>query len=95
MVMLVPSMCNTLTMLSPLRVSSAVLPSCRNPMPLGSDDLLPVSSLPAGVSRLSFTANIDTVPSQSADSRIALRAKQTNRIHHGRGTLDLVLSSAG
>src|SRR5262249_38962087 len=59
----VPSMCSTLTMLSPPRDSSAVLPSCVKTMPLGSEPLLPRSSLPTGVSRLSATLNTDTVPS--------------------------------
>src|ERR1700712_303403 len=70
MVTLLPSICSTLVWLSPLRVSSAVLPSFRNATALGSEALLPVSTLPASVSRLSLTVNTETVPS----ARLAISA---------------------
>src|SRR6185437_14817320 len=69
MVTFVPSICSTLTMLSPPRVSRAVL-SSTNATALGSDLGFPVSTLPTGVSCLSLTVKTETVPSV----RLAIRA---------------------
>src|SRR5262249_30198293 len=59
-----PSIDRTEILLSPSRVTSAVLPSDVNTAWLGPDALLPKSTTPAGVTVLPLIENTETVPSE-------------------------------
>jgi len=66
-----------LTLLSPSRLTRAVLPSCEKPIPLGPALGLPKSIFPSGDSRLSFTPYTDTVPSPRLATSATLPSGET------------------